>query len=507
MSSRMTVEQLRGALNKLGFSTKGHREDLRKRLKRAQKDIAILEQNFGKESVEQTSFEPQVVGTDDGDGGQTGGGPTSQSTAANNTQVQQEQQPFTPKITTFLVCDIEATCEITPWLELAPGAAGERGETIELKQPSSRSQAKKVNRDYPNEIIEFPVVVLRWDADAQEYKQGDVFHSYVKPIWRPRLSKFCRDLTGITQQQIDISPTWPIVEGKLYRFLRAQGVLENPWSWYDFEDGSEDERTCSDTDIESWDRSRFRLRAGAAWVTHGLADLHNFAAKQSWISGAHPSAMFAARDPRSKDAKGACRPPMWLRGPLLEIRKSIALLECLGLNSNQSTSNRDLTIDGLLNQLGLGTFEGRHHSGIDDAKNIARLVIEVGKRVRDCKVGVEKATNDVEGKVRPNRRGKSATIGSEAADATIPVDGLLKANDGTHSSPSQGAAAGLRAASAKVKGVPHKRRNVGRNEVEYNCLLPNTDYSAVGDQKWHWMGRKKGQIIWKHPMDPTMFVH
>lgn len=81
---------------------------------------------------------------------------------------------------------------------------------------------------YPNEIIEFPAILLQWRREAntntiqaeastvepaenESIAQAtetrgdwvleviDVYHSYVKPVWRPVLSEFCTTLTGITQ--------------------------------------------------------------------------------------------------------------------------------------------------------------------------------------------------------------------------------------------------------------------------------------------------------------------
>lgn len=76
---------------------------------------------------------------------------------------------------------------------------------------------------YPNEIIEWPVILLQWqrstvgnrceqdddnddDDDESEAEdkdwhlvQVDEFHSFVKPTWANRLSSFCTELTGITQ--------------------------------------------------------------------------------------------------------------------------------------------------------------------------------------------------------------------------------------------------------------------------------------------------------------------
>ena len=55
---------------------------------------------------------------------------------------------------------------------------------------------KKVK--FTQEIIEFPVVVI----DVKEKKVHSVFQTYVKPDAK-KLSPFCTQLTGITQDQVD----------------------------------------------------------------------------------------------------------------------------------------------------------------------------------------------------------------------------------------------------------------------------------------------------------------
>lgn len=65
----------------------------------------------------------------------------------------------------LLVLDFEATCE----------------EDVKLKPCS--------------EIIEFPVMVI----SLKEAKVIDKFHHYVTPSYNPKLTKFCTELTGITQ--------------------------------------------------------------------------------------------------------------------------------------------------------------------------------------------------------------------------------------------------------------------------------------------------------------------
>jgi len=44
------------------------------------------------------------------------------------------------------------------------------------------------------------VVLLRWvDEGRSKLERIDIFHSYVRPTWRPTLTDFCISLTGITQ--------------------------------------------------------------------------------------------------------------------------------------------------------------------------------------------------------------------------------------------------------------------------------------------------------------------
>ena len=57
----------------------------------------------------------------------------------------------------------------------------------------------------PSEIIEFPAVLL----DTASGSILDEFHTYVMPIEHPRLSEFCRELTGIGQDQVDAGVPLP----------------------------------------------------------------------------------------------------------------------------------------------------------------------------------------------------------------------------------------------------------------------------------------------------------
>ena len=56
----------------------------------------------------------------------------------------------------------------------------------------------------PQEIIEFPTIAL-------STKTGDVvdyFHEYIRPSMHPKLTPFCTNLTGITQDMVDKGVTF-----------------------------------------------------------------------------------------------------------------------------------------------------------------------------------------------------------------------------------------------------------------------------------------------------------
>ncbi|KAI0049660.1 hypothetical protein FA95DRAFT_1488744 [Auriscalpium vulgare] len=217
-------------------------------------------------------------------------------------------QPFDA----FLVLDVEATC------------------------------VEGADFQWPNEIIEWPVCLLKWvDKDrsgmAGTLQIVDEFRSFVKPTWRPTLSPFCTKLTGITQAQVDDAPFFPEVMSRFSAFLAKNGLIHPATG----------ERLV-----------RF------SWCSDGPFDIRDFVVKQCFIS---QTAM-----------------PHWLQGDVMDVRKVVSAWS----DSKQNLSGkkphfpRRMTpnITAQLGILGLPPFEGRQHSGIDDTRNITRIVIELARR-------------------------------------------------------------------------------------------------------------------------------
>lgn len=220
----------------------------------------------------------------------------------------------------FLVLDVEATC--------VPGN----------------------DFTWPNEIIEWPVVLLTWeDMDEQGYasklKVVDEFRSYVRPTWRPALTQFCMSLTGISQKDVDAAPTFPTVLDNCRKFLIRNGLI------------------CPKTGN--------RL-CNYVWVTDGPYDIRDFVVKQCFIS--------------------KIKMPDWVRGDVLDSRRYV--YDLLGYRKGDKKSVT-LNLTRQLSALSLPPFEGRQHCGIDDTRNISRIVIELARR------GVRLIPNL---KISPNRR-------------------------------------------------------------------------------------------------------
>lgn len=61
---------------------------------------------------------------------------------------------------------------------------------------------------YDNEVIEFPTVLLKLN-DTGTYDIVSEFQKYCKPLIKSKITKFCTDLTGITQEQVDNGTDFP----------------------------------------------------------------------------------------------------------------------------------------------------------------------------------------------------------------------------------------------------------------------------------------------------------
>lgn len=171
-------------------------------------------------------------------------------------------------------------------------------------------------RAFKHEIIEFPVVFL----NARTLEVEMEFRRYVKPTEKPELSTFCKELTGIEQASIESADTLDNVLLEFEQFLRNHGLLS------------------AKGDTSGAARS-------FAIVTDGPWDVLAFLRKEC-------------------QRKNISILPYW--NQFVDVRHWFAA----GFGVRRCGVSKMLELCGL-------KFQGREHSGIDDARNIARITAEM----------------------------------------------------------------------------------------------------------------------------------
>jgi 3'-5' exoribonuclease 1 len=111
----------------------------------------------------------------------------SSQAPASNIEKKTLEKPSNQPFHSFLCIDFESTCI--------------NADDPTLNNPTQLSK-DQLTWLYPNEIIEWPVILLQWrtaqDGNWELYEAGR-YRRFVRPVWRPILSQFCIDLTGISQ--------------------------------------------------------------------------------------------------------------------------------------------------------------------------------------------------------------------------------------------------------------------------------------------------------------------
>ncbi|TPX51828.1 hypothetical protein SeMB42_g00501 [Synchytrium endobioticum] len=293
-SNTPVMDKLRNELESMGLSTKGYKIELKARLKKAKKRTkkpTTVSPNVMYETGRLRVISHSVHGADNtwkqfevsGRDWNTARNESYEETDEVNACFERTQ-PYD----FYCVLDVEATCD------------------------------EGSDKSYPHEIIELPVILI----DGQRGVIVDEFHSYVRPVYTPKLSSFCTNLTGITQDKVDASSPFPIVVGMLDQWL-AERCGRYPFP-------------------------------RVLFITDGPWDLRDFVRKQCELSYID-------------------RPPYWVR--FLDLRRAFT----------DFYPHPRSSLSGMLNCLGMN-FEGREHSGIDDARNIARIVLRMmgdGMKVKE----------------------------------------------------------------------------------------------------------------------------
>ena len=153
-------------------------------------------------------------------------------------------------------------------------------------------------------------------VNATTFITEAIFHTYVQPTIHPKLNPVCTEITGITQEMVDGQPKLPEVLDMLDKWMKAEKLLDKGVT------------TC--------------------FVTCGNWDLHICLPVQCHYQHIE-YADYLRRWVNIKD--------LFER---IEGKKAYGMA-------------------GMLKDLGL-KLDGRHHSGIDDSKNIAKILTTLASK-------------------------------------------------------------------------------------------------------------------------------
>jgi len=172
----------------------------------------------------------------------------------------------------------------------------------------------------PQEIIEFPSVLVEI-GNGKNCANVAEFESYVKPTVHPKLTPFCTELTGVTQANVDSALTLPMVLEQHHAWLMKHvGVDESCCTFL----------TCGDMDLK-------RSLPEDPNIGEDYADDKKVpAVYKRWLNIKKEFGLFY------KD---------WYPKKGKQPRNMTEMLEKLDLQ-----------------------LEGKHHSGIDDCRNIGNVV-------------------------------------------------------------------------------------------------------------------------------------
>jgi len=169
------------------------------------------------------------------------------------------------------------------------------------------------NSYWDHEIIEIPAVIVA----ACSLEIVGEFRTFVRPSWETKLTKFCTKLTGIHQEDVDSAPLIDEAIQLLMKYLGVNNFLLNGLFVFDGD----------------WDVNSFLI-------------------------------------PELTDKKIPV-PAKFLQ--FCNIRKVFD--SHFGRAPRRSNVKRD--IEFMIKKLSGQTFVGRKHSGIDDARNLARVLIQL----------------------------------------------------------------------------------------------------------------------------------
>jgi len=233
----------------------------------------------------------------------------------NKKEYERVKKPQNQPFHSFLCIDFESTCI--------------NADDPTLNNPTKLSK-DQLTWLYPNEIIEWPVVLLQWRTSPLgkwELYEANRYRRFVRPLWRPILSPFCIDLTGISQEEVNQAMTLDqVLKDFDQNFVKPQRL--------------------------------FTAENRTVWVTDGPWDFRDHFVKSTFLARIDLNSL-----------------PRYLRSPisLIDLRH---LLKAFIPNVCHVPMPASLSLFNAMAAFGL-EFQGHQHSGIDDAHNIGRLFAQL----------------------------------------------------------------------------------------------------------------------------------
>lgn len=250
------------------------------------------------------------------------------------------------------------------------------------------------------EIIEFPFVVV----DSQQKKSVTEFQRYVRPALKAHLSKFCTELTGITQSAVNQANSFPHVWEEVLSFLHQchlEKYTEDFQAEFDANVSSDKLPTsgcrycivcCGDWDLQTMlplqlEISRRLLESGATNNCHKKKETISSSVATSHLKANSLRANHSSSATMSESDGDTSGQLKWLKHIPSSWFYWCNIKHFVSKESTRNNLKNKLQlpvprhISGMMELLQLFNLPliGREHSGIDDCRNIASVVCELLK--------------------------------------------------------------------------------------------------------------------------------
>ncbi|GJJ70550.1 3'-5' exoribonuclease 1 [Entomortierella parvispora] len=411
-----SVDDIRDQLRSLGLESRGNRATLKERLRKYLKLHPEIKRSLSGQGSDNDSEEDE---NGQGSGKDLKGGDSHSSTIQTVRDINKSEQEIgddtshgsdrtasgalskelhqNSRYDYYLCFDVEATCE------------------------------KGFSFEFPNEVIEFPVVLL----DGSTLEVVDEFQSYVRPTYRPTLSEFCVELTGIQQETIDAAPTFTEMLILFDEWLTKHGIIlgEHPLAHLGQCTKEKTQKNRSNKQQKHPSKTRSRpsnnkkgrnphqetSTFGSPEPQHGPTALNDFVYGATFCFVC--DGPFDIRDFIQKQCiHSDILRPSYFAKPFLDIRTLFR--DYFGLI-------HWLNLEGMLRFLG-ETFQGRQHSGICDA----RMVALIAKRLAHGFKSLPKSVRSIQEAKNKKAKRVSQSGGGDSTHTPTNKDPNVQQGDG-----------------------------------------------------------------------------